>query len=351
MNFRKLLLPLSYLYGAAASLRNFLYNTGILMSEKFAVPVICIGNLNAGGTGKTPHVEYIIRLLKDKFTIATLSRGYGRSSTGFLFAKPEMNAEMLGDEPLQYFLKYPEVIVSVSESRAGGIKRILSKHPGIEAILMDDALQHRSVKAGLNILITDYSDLFTDDTILPSGNLREPKSGYKRAGIIVVSKCPENLSQAEKEKIISKIKPLPGQQVLFSFLKYESPVSFHNGKEQINPAQLKEYEVLLITGIANPSPLSEYLKSKTGAFYPMTFRDHHMFTKSDLLSAQKIFNNIASSKKILVTTEKDFMRLRKEELKKIILQLPFYYLPVKVEFNETDKKLFDELILNYVGKN
>ncbi len=348
MNFRKLLLPFSLLYGFATWLRNFFYDSGIFKSQKFSFPVIGVGNLNTGGTGKTPHVEYIIRLLKDNHAIAVLSRGYGRTSKGFLITKPGMDAHIIGDELYQYFLKFPEVIVAAGADRKHAINMLVSKYPGIDAIILDDAFQHRAVKAGLNILLTDYSDLFTNDFVLPAGNLREFKTGYIRAHIIIITKCPEGITEIEKNKIISKINPSSHQKILFSFLKYEALVSFSTQHPAIGMENLKDYEVLLVTGIANPSSAINFLKTKTAFLHSIAFSDHHFFTADDLRTVQIKFDAISSQKKIIVTTEKDFVRLKNN---KSVNNLPYYYLPVKVDFESSDKKMFDEIIVSYAGKN
>ncbi|HKR06061.1 MAG TPA: tetraacyldisaccharide 4'-kinase [Bacteroidia bacterium] len=350
MHIRKLLLPFSWLYGIVTGARNFFYDKGILASRQFEVPVICVGNLSTGGTGKTPHVEYIIQLLKNNFVLATLSRGYGRNTTGFVIAKPNMTSEILGDEPAQYALKFPDAIVAVGENRVDAIENLLSEFPGVDAIIMDDGFQHRSVKPGLSILLTDYSLLFSKDFLLPAGDLRENKNGYKRADLIVVTKCPL-LSETVKQNIISEISPLNEQQVLFSHLVYDALIPFKNENDEINIHQLKGYEVFLLTGIANPQSLIAFLKEKVSQLHLLKFQDHHDFTKKDLVTVRKKFDNIVAEKKIIITTEKDFTRLKKENLKELVRGLPFYYVPVKVEFDGEDKKIFDKKILSYVGKN
>lgn len=349
MNLRKLFLPFSLLYDLITRARNFLYDKKILSSKRFDVPVICVGNLNTGGTGKTPHVEYLIELLKSKFTVATLSRGYGRSTSGFLIAKPFSNAAILGDEPYQYFLKHPEITVTVGENRTAAIEKIISKYPNIDVVLMDDGLQHRAVNPGLKILLTEYSNLFTRENLLPAGNLRESKNNYMRSNIIIVTKCPE-INQQEKQTIIDEISPLAHQTILFSHLKYDALISFYTN-ERMRLEDLKDVHVLCVTGIANPAPFLSFLKTKTSGLSHLQFKDHHDFSTRDLQSIQQNFDNIAAAKKIIVTTEKDFARLKKEELKKHTSKLPLYYLPVKVTFDENDKKTVDDKILNYVGQN
>ncbi|MEO5571402.1 MAG: tetraacyldisaccharide 4'-kinase [Bacteroidia bacterium] len=350
MYLRKLLFPFSWLYGIFTGARNLFYDREIIASEKFDIPVICVGNLSTGGTGKTPHVEYIIRLLKNNFIVATLSRGYGRNSKGFMVSKPNMTSEVLGDEPAQYALKFPEAIVAVGEDRVAAIKNLISEFPGMEVILMDDGFQHRAVKPGLSILLTDYSNLFTNDFLLPAGNLREHKNGYKRAELIIVTKCPA-LTAIEKQKIVHEISPLQSQQILFSHFAYDDLIPFSSENKKQDVSHLKDFYVLLLTGIANPQSMIDFLKGQGCEVHPLKFPDHYHYSKNDLMTVKEKFDNIVAQKKIIITTEKDFVRLKKENLKEIIHSLPFYYLPVKVEFDAHDKKTIDEKILNYVGKN
>jgi tetraacyldisaccharide 4'-kinase len=350
MHLKKLLLPFSWLYGIITGTRNFFYDKRIFKSKQFDVPVICVGNLSTGGTGKTPHVEYLLRFLKDNFVVATLSRGYGRKSKGFIVAKPNMSCEILGDEPSQYALKFPEAIVSVGENRVHAINHLLSAFPGIDVIIMDDGFQHRAVKPGLSILLTEYTGLFTKDFLLPAGNLRESKNGYKRADLIVVTKCP-SLTENEKQNIVQEISPLSSQHVLFSHFSYGELIPFFPGNEKLNLSELNKYHILLLTGIANPQSMILFLKGKVAELQQLKFPDHHQYTKDDMEMVKKKFDNIVAEKKIIITTEKDFVRLNNKFLKELIHGLPLYYLPVKVEFDANDKKLFDEKILNYVGKN
>ena len=350
MKIRKLLLPFSWLYSFFTSVRNYFYDKGLLQSSEFNIPVICVGNLSTGGTGKTPHVEYIIELLKNNYRVATLSRGYGRKSKGFILAETSMSVELIGDEPLQFAIKYPDVKVAVGENRVEAIKQILAKFPEVQIILMDDGLQHRAIKPGLSVLLTDYSKLFTRDYLLPAGNLRESKSAYKRADIVIITKCP-SMQIEERKKISQEISPLTKQKVLFSGLSYGDPVSFIDKIKQIKLEALKDYDVLLLAGIADPKNIRDFLKDKVKGLQACIYPDHYLYTKTDLKQIAEKFNNIAANQKIILTTEKDFMRLKRKEIAQLTEKLPFYYIPLKVEFDESDKKIMDTKILSYVGKN
>ncbi|MHC1708434.1 MAG: tetraacyldisaccharide 4'-kinase [Bacteroidales bacterium] len=352
MTFIKILfIPFGFLYGFIGWLRNIAFDIGLLPSESYNVPVISVGNLNMGGTGKTPHVEYLVRLLQDKYKIATLSRGYRRKTSGFFLAGNEASAETIGDEPLQYWRKFPGIIVAVCENRREGIKKLLELHPETEVILLDDAFQHRYVKPGLSILLTDYHKPFTADHIFPFGKLREFRSGYKRADIVVVTKTPKIFSPITRRSMTEEIKPVHHQRLYFSYLKYMTPMSldpmnFIHCKSSYN-------EVLMVTGIANPDPLEIHLK-ESGFFnelHPMIFPDHHLFTDKDVKKISESFHNIVTKNKVMITTEKDAMRLRDPALAHLLEDIPVYYFPVEVEIHKTDKTSFDQLVLDYVKKN
>jgi len=333
---RKILFPFAILYGFITSIRNILFDKGILKSTSFDVPVIAVGNLSVGGTGKTPQIEYLIRLLSDKFQIATLSRGYKRKSEGFVLADENSNAEILGDEPLQFYQKFPFVMVAVDANRTNGIKQLLSQQITPELILLDDAYQHRKVKAGFYILLTSYDDLYADDFMLPTGNLRESRSGAERANIVVVTKCPKNLSEEKQAEIKLKLKLNYSQQIFFSFIDYDSVI--YGKDENIEVAEIKSESKLLLAGIAKPKPFFDYLKNEKDEC--LTFPDHHHFSDADLDAIQ----NKANGKKI-ITTEKDYVRLKDS---KLVSQL--YYLPIKSSFINHQQN-FDTTILEYVKKN
>lgn len=329
---RKLLFPLAILYGLITSIRNYLYDKGILKSYSFDIPVIAVGNLSVGGTGKTPQIEYLIRLLSPDYKVATLSRGYKRKSEGFILADANANAEILGDEPFQYFQKFPQIQVAVDADRRNGITELLSQSEKPEVILLDDAFQHRKVKAGFYILLTAYDELFCDDFMLPTGNLRESRNGAKRANMIIVTKCPPNITELAQEKVKKKIGlDLP---IFFSYVEYDDKV--YNSNASLAVTEVKLQEKLLLAGIAKPKPFFDYLQS--GNDVVMIFSDHHHFTESDILNIKS-----QAVDKIIVTTEKDFVRLEAE-----IFAAQLYYLPIKSQLvNHRDT--FDQIILNYVG--
>ncbi|MEO6883446.1 MAG: tetraacyldisaccharide 4'-kinase [Bacteroidia bacterium] len=345
---RFLLFPFALIYGAIIALRNLFFDIGIFSYKKIIVPVISVGNLSIGGTGKTPHIEYLIRLLKNNYNVATLSRGYGRRSKNYFLANENSNSNEIGDEPMQFKHKFPEISVAVDAKRVNGIENLLKTNPKIDAILLDDAFQHRAVKPHLSILLSDYKKLFFNDFILPIGNLREPRNGYKRADIIIITKCPETISDLEKENIKSKIKNLTHQKIIFSFVKYGNLISLNTTEI----AQLdSELDILLVTGIANSLPLEKYLKGKVKTIFPMRFRDHHNFTSTDIQQVKNNFSELKSSKKIILCTEKDAMRLRNTSLLKTLESVPFFYIPIEIYFQEDDKREFDNLILETVLKN
>lgn len=351
---RIIVFPLSFVYGCLVFLRNKLYDWGIFSSTAFDVPTISVGNLTIGGTGKTPHIEYLIRLLKPEFYIATLSRGYGRSTKGFILSDTQSTALDIGDEPLQFKKKFKELRVAVDSKRVRGIKKLLEEFPSLQTILLDDAFQHRAVKPGLSIVLSDFSKLYTSDFMLPSGNLREFSSGIKRADIIIITKCPEILLPIERKRLTAEIAPLPYQQIYFSFLKYGEFIPFNEDIANLFSKEFyfdRNYSVVLLTGVASTTSLEYYLKNKVKNIIPAKFPDHHSYTKNDLLSIQKIFNNIASANKIILTTEKDAMRLKDPEFSNILKTLPLFYIPIEIEFHDKDKNEFNEQILHYVRAN
>ncbi|MET3027696.1 tetraacyldisaccharide 4'-kinase [Flavobacterium sp. UW10123] len=333
---RKILFPFAILYGFITSIRNFLFDKGVLKSTSFDLPVIAVGNLSVGGTGKTPQIEYLIRLLSDKYKVATLSRGYKRKSEGFVLADENANAEILGDEPFQFYQKFPNVMVAVDANRTNGITQLLSQNEKPEIILLDDAYQHRKVKAGFYILLTSYGDLYSDDFMLPTGNLRESRSGAERASIVVVTKCPKILSEEEQAEIRLKLKLKSSQQVFFTFIDYDMVIYGKN--EKIAVSEIKSEPKLLLAGIAKPKPFFDYLKNESDEC--LTFPDHHHFSDADL----DTIRNKANGRKI-ITTEKDYVRLKDSEL---VDQL--YYLPIKSSFINHQQD-FDTTILEYVKEN
>ncbi|MFA5298104.1 MAG: tetraacyldisaccharide 4'-kinase [Lutibacter sp.] len=337
---RKIAYPFSILYGLITSVRNYLYHINILKSVHFKTPTIVVGNLSVGGTGKTPQIEYLIDLLKNDYKIAVLSRGYKRKSKGFIIADDSVTAEIIGDEPFQIHLKFPGVIVCVDADRTNGIKQLeqLENPPNI--ILLDDAFQHRKVRGGINIVLTTYDNLYVNDTMLPTGNLREKVSGANRAQAIIVTKCPENLSKEEQKQIIKKLHPKPEQSVFFTAIEYDNELK---GVSKINLLNLETFEVLLVTGIANPMPLTNYLKVKHINFKHLEYPDHYHFNLNDITEINLAYESLSSTNKIILTTEKDYVRIF-GKLKKL------YYISIKTTFI-THKNEFDNLIKNYVEQS
>jgi len=317
---RFILFPFAIIYDAVTTIRNLFFNVGIFKQTNFKIPVIVVGNLSVGGTGKTPQIEYLIRLLKDGFKTAVLSRGYKRKTEGYVLLNDTHSAEDVGDEPLQYFKKFNNIDVVVDANRVEGISKLIAdKSP--EVILLDDAYQHRKVKGSFYILLTKYDDLFTDDFLLPTGNLRESRSGAKRADVILITKCPMNLTEASKNKITEKLKKY-NNNVFFTTISYDESTS---GNKSILTDDLKNYEVLLITGIANPSPLLSFLSEKNVNFKHLKFPDHHHFTDKEIETIKKEYTDLKSSKKLILTTEKDYVRLEAsiEELSFLGIQTSF----------------------------
>lgn len=322
---------------------------GVLTQESFEIPIISIGNLSLGGTGKTPHIEYLIRLLKERFRIATLSRGYGRKTDGFILATKETDVKTIGDEPLQYIRKFDEIKVAVDEKRARGIHELIEKSPDLDAILLDDAYQHRYVKPGLSILLTDYHHMYHDDFVVPSGRLREFMYGAHRADIIIVTKTPKIFSPITKRRILEDLKPKAHQKIFFSYIKYGDPVPVYTGSSGTFPNKLTS--LLLFTGIANDYPLKEHLSRYCSDITTMKFRDHHQYIIGDIEKIKKTFYDLPTQSKVIVTTEKDVMRFKTDELIPFIKDLPLFYLPIEVEFHDKDKPAFNMAIVDYVSKN
>lgn len=340
-----LLSPLTLIYGLGVSLRNFFYSKNLLKGVEFDLPVISVGNLSIGGAGKTPHVEYLIRLLKDYINVCTLSRGYKRKTKGYRMATALDTVETIGDEPLQFLRKFPEISVAVGESRMFAIPAMMTEKPDIQTILLDDAFQHRSVKPGLNILLTQYRLPFTRDWLLPSGRLREWRSAYHRADMIIVSKCPDKLSQEEKEDLIREINPLPHQKMFFSKYEYETPYRIFSG-EPI--AFTLDQNVIVMCALANADYLADYLESQVERVRRLEFADHHFYTNYDISRLLQIYTKWDVGNKIIITTEKDATRL--ERHKEYILKhdIPIYVLPAKVSFLADDGPQFDKEIKQFL---
>jgi len=344
-----LLLPVALLYGIVIACRNWLYDSGILPSTEFKTSVISIGNLSVGGSGKSPMTEYLIRLLKENFLLATLSRGYMRHTSGFLLTENDSTSIQVGDEPLQFKKKFPELLVAVDENRKHGIQKLLERFPELKIILLDDAFQHRRVKPGLSMLLTEYTNMFYDDFLLPAGSLREWRAGKKRADIFVVTKCPDNLTPVEKRIIQKKISPDAHQHVFFSHIKYGEPVPlFTSAPLLLKEIEARDMTVILLEGISNPVPLEDFLQKKKIKTTPLFYPDHHEYTFVEVTVLVEKFKSIASPSKIIITTEKDAMRLDKPGLVEVLHELPVYYIPIETTFDEKEKSEFDQLVTDYV---
>lgn len=343
-------MPFSIIYGTILFLRNKCYDWGIFKSTRFNFPTIVVGNLTLGGTGKTPHIEYLVRLLQVKHKTATLSRGYKRTSKGFVIANLNSTINEIGDEPLQYKLKFKDLVVAVDEKRVNGIKKIKEAHPDTQTILLDDAYQHRSLKAGLNILITEKDRLYNKDYVIPSGRLREFSSGSDRADIIIVSKTNKNLSSSDKKEIINQLNPQDYQTVYFSFIKYGEITPFKGTTNKVSNDFIQN-DVLLLTGIAKPQPLVSKIKDEYNSVKHLAFSDHHHFNSSDIARIKKQYYNIKGNNKIIITTEKDIMRLSLPSIIEQLQDIPIFYIPIEVCFHDNKNHEFDNKILNYVTAN
>jgi tetraacyldisaccharide 4'-kinase len=332
-----------------------MYNTGILKSVEFRIPVICIGNITVGGTGKTPHTEYIAELLKQYFRVAVLSRGYKRESKGFRIASPTSQISEIGDEPMQIFRKYPDLMVAVDRNRVNGVNRILEADPETEVILLDDGYQHRSLTPGLSILLSDFARPFVSDQMMPYGNLRESADNMRRADIILITKSPENLSPIQRRLIVKEFNKSPYQNLYFTSLKYESPIPLYNSTAKTVP-QFKisanpDCGIVLITGIANPRPFKEYLQKYYNEVTHLAFPDHYKFKDKDIHSITSAFNELKSAEKYLITTEKDAVRLQEFINFAEPIRSLSYFIPVGIHFLNNDKEEFDNTIVEYVKKN
>ncbi|TDO21801.1 tetraacyldisaccharide 4'-kinase [Pedobacter duraquae] len=337
---RFILLPFSLLYALVIVTRNKLYDWGIFSSFQFDLPVISVGNLAVGGSGKTPATEYLVRLLS-QYKIAILSRGYGRKTKGFLLADQLATADTIGDEPLQYFHKFKNVTVAVCEDRVKGIKLLRDTH---DLIILDDAFQHRSVLPGLSLLLFEFSKLRRRQWMLPAGNLREPFQGYRRADVILVTKCPDS-GVEERELLVNKFNKTEHKPVYFSSIKYGSLVPVY----RINLPVPVTPKVFLLTGIANSEPLLSYIKSRYEVLDQFRFPDHHVFTVAEIKQLTEAFRSAPEKEKIIITTEKDSKRLLGGAIKELLVNLPVFYLPIQMELSPEDAGLFDKTILTYVS--
>lgn len=343
-SIRFLLLPFALLYAGIIWLRNRMFDKKIFTSTSFNIPIICVGNLSVGGTGKSPMIEYLIRLLKDDYKLAVLSRGYKRKTKGYALANETTNALEIGDEPMQFYSKFPQVAVAVGERRVEAIPQLLHDRPETEVILLDDAFQHRSIDPGFSILLTDVNNLYTNDFYLPTGDLRDEVRSSRRANLIVATKCKPTFNEEQRKSITETLKPLEHQQLFFSTIEYGIPQHILNSKQVYHLH--KELEVLLVTGIANIEPLKRYILDNTYTYERMSYGDHHIFSIDDLQEIKKRFEKISSNQKIILTTEKDAVRLMKFQTE--LQDLPLFVLPIqhKILFDEETK--FKEAVNTFI---
>lgn len=343
MNWRILLLPLSGLYWIAMSIRDLAFRFGVFPSQKFSIPVVCVGNLSVGGTGKSPHVMLVGDIMKDYFETSMLSRGYGRKTSGLEIANYHSRVYDVGDEPLQFFNRFKnKIVVAVCANRVFAINHLM-KFYKTEAVLMDDGFQHRSVKPGFSILLTTFDEPYFKDFLLPGGNLREPRSAAGRADVIIVTKCPENFSVKKYNEILAKIKPKKHQQVYFSKIVYSDEAIGY--RFNLHSDEWSDFEAILITGIANSTPFVDFVSNKFKKIHHLNFSDHYNFSMADVQMIDNKYEDLKVLNKIILTTEKDYMRLKDESA--LIENL--FYIPIEVELNDYDG--FKKNLLNYVGKN
>lgn len=347
------LVPMSIIFGIGTKLRNTFYNRQWLKSKSYPLPVICVGNLAVGGTGKTPHTEYIINLLQaENLHVATLSRGYKRHTKGYIKATSLSTAQEIGDEPWQLKHNHAKLTVAVDEDRCHGIEQLMEEqHPSIEAIILDDAFQHRSVRAGLYILLTDYHRLYSQDMLMPAGRLRESKQGAERAHIVVVTKCPTNLTEADYDSVRTSLHLLPHQQLFFSTITYDEPQPVFKQAKPWPDSINDSYHLLAITGIAHPESMMDYLHTITPHVELISYPDHHDFTHKDLQQILQRFTNLPDNK-LIITTQKDAARLQSIAPQlDITLKRNIYTLPIRIQFLRDQQDAFNRNILAYVKQD
>jgi tetraacyldisaccharide 4'-kinase len=353
-HFMLLLLPLSFVYGIIISIRNWFFDMGILPSIEFNFPVISVGNITVGGTGKTPHVEYLIKLLSEEKHIALLSRGYKRKTKGFLLANEGVTSAIIGDEPYQIWQKFKKIKVAVDEKRVRGIKQLKKNHPELQCIILDDAFQHRYVRPGISILLIDYYRPMHNDCILPAGNLRESRQGIHRADIVIVTKVPYEMKPIEKRVWIKELNLFPYQLLFFSTFQYGmlQPV-FDQNLARITLGKLENMKpaILLVTGIANPVPLRQRLITCCTSIEHLQYPDHYEYAERDLNEIETRYTDMNGSLKLIITTEKDAVKLKSHTPPNLTLKENMYFIPVEVTFLDEKQEEFDENIKNYVTKN
>ena len=345
------LLPFSWIYGSIVRFRNWLFDIGLKKSKSFSIPIISVGNITVGGSGKTPHVEYLIRLLHDKAKIAVLSRGYKRKSHGYILANESTTMPEIGDEPFQMHEKFSDIYVAVDAKRARGIENLQNDEASkdVDVVLLDDAFQHRYVKPGINILLVDYHRLIIYDKMLPAGRLREPLSGKNRADIVIITKCPKDLKPMEFRVLTKAMDLYPFQKLYFTSIDYDTPKGVFEEK-QIELNKLQDYHVLLLTGIASPKQMEHDLKPMTKDITNLSFGDHHSFKGKDIDRINDTFESMPEPR-IIITTEKDAVRLRETDGLYEKVKSNMYELPIKVSFMLDQQDNFNEKIISYVRKN
>ena len=353
---RPLLLPLSPFYGLAVMIRNLLFDLQILKSTRFSLPVISVGNLTVGGTGKTPHVEFLVQLLRNDYKLAILSRGYKRRSSHFILATGKTGIHEIGDEPRQIKLKFPDIHVAVDRKRVQGIKILMQSIHNLDLVILDDAYQHRYVKPGLSVLLIDYNRPVFNDMILPAGNLREHFRNLKRADIIMVTKCPESLTPSQRGDFIVRLHLNSKQEVFFTRFSYGSPIPIfpdkHGKSEEITYKHLrrKGIGVMMVTGIASPQPFRKFLSENATKKEEMVFPDHHLFSSQDLQQIKSKFKSMEADEKYIMVTEKDAVRIRESEYIGKSLKKVLFYIPVEVKFLAKGEKPFIKKIYKYIRK-
>ncbi|MGE5421251.1 MAG: tetraacyldisaccharide 4'-kinase [Chloroflexota bacterium] len=353
-NKNPLLYPVSLIYGMATGVRNFLYNADMLRKEEFSIPIVCIGNITVGGTGKTPHTEYLASLLSKEFRVAVLSRGYKRKSRDFRIVTPDSLINDSGDEPLQIARKLRNVVVAVERDRVKGVKKISELYPDTDVIILDDGFQHRALTPGFSIILSDFNRPLEEDHLLPYGSLRESSSNIRRADVILITKTPNNISPIERRLIVTNTGKLPYQNLYFTAIKYLKPEPVFDTVENRYDLGWNSFSgngAILVTGIANSFPFVEHIKKYFSTVVHIGFRDHHDFTADDLKRISDAWNELKTPVRFIITTEKDAMRLRNftdvpEEIKSA-----FYYVPIGIEFLNDDKAEFEKLIIDYVRRN
>jgi len=344
---RLLLLPFSWIYYLIIQGRHLLFDIGLLPSKSYQIPTISIGNLSMGGSGKTPHTEYLIRLLSNDFKLAVLSRGYKRKTCGFVLADTDSEFKDIGDEPLQYLKKFGgKITLAVDEDRCHGVETLTKQVPDLELVLLDDAMQHRYITPGLSVLLTDYRNLYCDDMMFPSGSLRDVKNAAKRADIIIVTKTEKILSPIIRREIKKKLHPYSFQKLYFSYLKYKHPVSIFSGKEIV--LKKRYSSIIMFSGVANSYPMKDHLRYYCRELISLDFPDHHEYRRRDVEEITRIYEDQFTNNKIVITTEKDAMRLVNSPYLRLLKDLPLYYLPIEVKLHGQDEAKFNKQILEYV---